>query len=478
MTEISRSALFGRLDPTALKAIETATGFCKMRGNPYVELVHWIHILMQDPRNDLALIRATFKLDDTKLARDIVEALDELPRGATAISDFSPQIEEAIEKGWLYASLQFSASRVRTGHLVYGMLKTPTLRNALFNTSTEFRKIQIDKLANEFDALLGSSIETTERGSEPAPQASADSSGVPGGEDKALERYSVDLTAKARKGEIDPIVGRDDEIRQVIDILLRRRQNNPILVGEAGVGKTAVVEGFAQRIARGDVPPSLKDVSLLTLDVGLLQAGASMKGEFEQRLRSVIDEVQASEKPIILFIDETHTLVGAGGAAGTGDAANLLKPALARGTLRTIGATTFAEYKKHIEKDPALTRRFQSVQVDEPTEERGILMMRGVASTMEKHHRVQLLDEASESAVKLSHRYIPARQLPDKAVSLLDTACARVAVSQHAVPAEVEDCRSRIDALETELGIIGRESAAGWDTVEREFFFNDTATTE
>ena len=258
MTEISRSALFGRLDATALKAIETATGFCKMRGNPYVELVHWIHILMQDPRNDLALIRATFKLDDTKLARDIVEALDELPRGATAISDFSPQIEEAIEKGWLYASLQFSASRVRTGHLVYGMLKTPTLRNALFNTSTEFRKIQIDRLANEFDALLGSSSETTERGSEPAPEASTDSSGVPGGEEKALERYSVDLTAKARKGEIDPIVGRDDEIRQVIDILLRRRQNNPILVGEAGVGKTAVAEGFAKRIVDGDMPPALQ----------------------------------------------------------------------------------------------------------------------------------------------------------------------------------------------------------------------------
>ena len=222
---------------------------------------------------------------------------------------------------------------------------------------------------------------------------------------------------------------------------MRRRQNNPLLTGEAGVGKTAVVEGFALRIARGDVPPQLKDVALLTLDVGLLQAGASMKGEFEQRLRQVIDEVQASPKPIILFIDETHTLVGAGGAAGTGDAANLLKPALARGTLRTIGATTWAEYKKYIEKDPALTRRFQVVQVPEPDEPKAILMLRGVASTLEKHHRVQLLDEAIEAAVKLSHRYIPARQLPDKAVSLLDTACARVAVSQHATPAEVEDCR-------------------------------------
>jgi type VI secretion system protein VasG len=284
------------------------------------------------------------------------------------------------------------------------------------------------------------------------------------GKQEALKRFTTDLTEQARGGKMDPIVGRDEEIRQVVDILMRRRQNNPILVGEAGVGKTAVVEGFAQRIARGDVPPSLKDVELRALDVGLLQAGASMKGEFEQRLRSVIDEVQASPKPIILFIDETHTLVGAGGAAGTGDAANLLKPALARGQLRTIGATTWAEYKKYIEKDPALTRRFQNVQVDEPTEPKATLMMRGVASTMEKHHKVQILDEALEAAVKLSHRYIPARQLPDKSVSLLDTACARVAVSLHATPAEVDDCAKRIEALETEQGIIAREGAIGIDT--------------
>ena len=249
---------------------------------------------------------------------------------------------------------------------------------------------------------------------------------------------------------------------------MRRRQNNPILTGEAGVGKTAVVEGFAARIARGDVPPMLKDVSLRSLDIGLLQAGASMKGEFENRLRQVIEEVQASPKPIILFIDEAHTLIGAGGAAGTGDAANLLKPALARGKLRTIAATTWAEYKKHIEKDPALTRRFQVVQVGEPSEEKAILMMRGMASTLEKHHRIQVLDEAIEAAVKLSHRYIPARQLPDKSVSLLDTSAARVAVSQHAMPAEVEDCLRHIEALETELEIIGREKAVGMDVKRRE----------
>ena len=287
------------------------------------------------------------------------------------------------------------------------------------------------------------------------------------GKQEALKRFTVDLTEQARTGKLDPIVGRDEEIRQIIDILMRRRQNNPLLTGEAGVGKTAVVEGFALKIASGDVPPPLKEVRLLSLDVGLLQAGARMKGEFEQRLRSVIEEVQASPKPIILFIDEAHTLVGAGGAAGTGDAANLLKPALARGTLRTVAATTWAEYKKHIEKDPALTRRFQVVQVGEPSEEKAILMMRGVASTMEKHHRVQLLDEAIEAAVRLSHRYIPSRQLPDKSVSLLDTACARVAISQHAVPPEVDDCRQRIAALETELEIIGRESAVGIDTRER-----------
>jgi type VI secretion system protein VasG len=281
------------------------------------------------------------------------------------------------------------------------------------------------------------------------------------GKQEALRRFSVDLTERARSGEMDPVVGRDEEIRQIVDILMRRRQNNPILTGEAGVGKTAVVEGFAQRIASGDVPPALRGVSLRALDLGLLQAGASMKGEFESRLRQVIDEVQASAQPIILFIDEAHTLIGAGGAAGTGDAANLLKPALARGKLRTIAATTWAEYKKHIEKDPALTRRFQVVQVGEPDEAKALLMMRGTASALEKHHRVLVLDEALEAAVRLSHRYIPARQLPDKAVSLLDTCCARVAISQHAVPAEVEDSRRRIQGLDTEIEIIDRESALG-----------------
>ncbi|WP_165675839.1 type VI secretion system ATPase TssH [Metapseudomonas otitidis] len=466
MGEISRAALFGKLNSLAYKAIEAATVFCKLRGNPYVELVHWFHQILQLQDSDLHQIIRQFSIEPARLAKDITEALDRLPRGSTSITDLSSHVEEAVERGWVYGSLMFGESQVRTGYLVVGILKTPSLRNALLSISREFEKLKVDTLTERFDEVVGASPENalsaTDGFNTGAPgEASGAMAPAAMGKQEALKRFTVDLTEQARSGKLDPIVGRDDEIRQLVDILMRRRQNNPILTGEAGVGKTAVVEGFAHRIVAGDVPPSLKDVELRALDVGLLQAGASMKGEFEQRLRQVIEDVQSSEKPIILFIDEAHTLVGAGGAAGTGDAANLLKPALARGTLRTVAATTWAEYKKHIEKDPALTRRFQVVQVDEPSEHRAILMMRGVASTMEQHHQVQILDEALEAAVKLSHRYIPARQLPDKSVSLLDTACARVAISLHAVPAEVDDSRRRIEALETELAIIGREHAIG-----------------
>ena len=471
MTEISRTASFGKLNALAYKAIEGATVFCKLRGNSFVELQHWLVQILNAPDSDLHRIVRHYGLDTAALAADLTTALDRLPRGSSSVSDISQFIDTAVERGWVYATLMFGERQVRTGHLVVGMLKTPSLRGALLGVSRQFDKINLDDLCNKFATLLAGSPEqgaaASESGAAPGETSEAIAPAAMGRQE-ALQRFTTDLTEQARSGKMDPIVGRDDEIRQVVDILMRRRQNNPILVGEAGVGKTAIVEGFAQRIVRGDVPPSLKDVELRALDVGLLQAGASMKGEFEQRLRSVIDEVQASERPIILFIDETHTLVGAGGAAGTGDAANLLKPALARGQLRTIGATTFAEYKKHIEKDPALTRRFQSVQVDEPDEKKAVLMMRGVASTMEKHHRVQILDEALEAAVRLSHRYIPARQLPDKSVSLLDTACARVAISLHATPAEVDDSRKRIEALDTELGIIAREKAVGVDTAARE----------
>jgi len=476
MTEINRAKLFGKLNRVCYKGIESATVFCKLRGNPYVELVHWLHQILQLQDSDLHRVVKQFNIDPARLAKDLTESLDRLPRGSTSISDLSSHVEDAVERGWVYGTLMFGESQVRSGHLIVGLLKTHDLRNQLLAISKEFDKVKVDTLTERFGEVVGGSpeeglgtIDGFQVGGGAVPgEASGAMAPAAMGKQEALKQFTVDLTEQARSGKMDPVSGRDEEIRQVIDILMRRRQNNPILTGEAGVGKTAVVEGFAQKIVAGDVPPPLREVSLRTLDVGLLQAGASMKGEFEQRLRQVIEEVQASPKPIILFIDEAHTLVGAGGAAGTGDAANLLKPALARGTLRTVAATTWAEYKKHIEKDPALTRRFQVVQVHEPSEEKAVLMMRGVASVMEKHHKVMILDEALEAAVKLSHRYIPARQLPDKAVSLLDTTCARVAISQHAVPAEVDDCRKRIAALETELEIIGREKAVGMDTTKRE----------
>ncbi len=470
MSEISRSTLFGKLNSLAYTAIESATVFCKLRGNPYVELVHWIQQILNTSDSDLHHIVRHFELDPSRLAKDLTDALDRLPRGASSISDLSAHVENAVERGWVFATLMFGDSQVRTGYLLIGMLKTPSLRNALIAISRQFEAVKADALTENFAAIVSGSPEerlSAAAGAGAPGEASDAMAPAQMGKQDALKRFATDLTDRARKGQLDPVSGRDEEIRQIVDILMRRRQNNPILTGEAGVGKTAVVEGFAQRLARGDVPPPLKEVSLFTLDIGLLQAGASMKGEFENRLRQVIDEVQASPKPIILFVDEAHTLIGAGGAAGTGDAANLLKPALARGTLRTIAATTWAEYKKHIEKDAALTRRFQVVQVDEPSEDKAILMVRGVTSMLEQHHRVQVLDEALEAAVRLSHRYIPARQLPDKAVSLLDTSCARVAISQHAVPAQLEDCRRTIEALQIELEIIGREEAVGVNAGDR-----------
>ena len=475
MADIKRSTLFGKLNPVGYKSIEAATIFCKLRGNPYVETAHWFHQLLQQQDSDVLCIIRHFGLDGSRLAADLVAALDRLPRGATAVSDFSPHIETALQQAFLFSNLLFGEYQVRTGHLVIAFLKTDSLKNVFLGLSREFAKIKLEQLTDDFSRIVASSPENALRASDgsglSAGAAPGETSGaIPPaemGKQDALKRFTTDLTEKVRKGEIDPIIGRDEEIRQCVDILMRRRQNNPILTGEAGVGKTAVVEGFAHRIVAGDVPPMLRDVSVKTLDIGLLQAGASMKGEFEQRLRSVIDEVQASPKPIILFIDEVHTLIGAGGAAGTGDAANLLKPALARGTLRTIAATTWDEYKKHIEKDPALTRRFQTVKVEEPDEDRCIRMLRAVVTPFEKHHKVQILDEAIDAAVRLSHRYISARQLPDKAVSLIDTASARVAVSQHAVPPEVDDVRRRIQSLDNEAAILGRETAVGLDHVQR-----------
>lgn len=463
MSEISRAVLFGKLDTLLFTSLESATAFCKLRGNPYVELVHWLHQLMQQSDGDLQQVIRHFSLDEQALTRDIVAALDKLPRGASSVSDLSEHIDTAVERAWVYGSLKFGVTRIRGGHLLAGILKTWSLANVLKGISAQFDRVSADALLDNFDTIFANSKETQQ-----ATVPLSDDSGVAApAQQGTLAQYGQDLTARARDGKIDPVVGRDEEIRQMVDILMRRRQNNPLLTGEAGVGKTAVVEGLALRIASGDVPEPLVDVQLWLLDIGMLQAGAGMKGEFEARLQALINEVQSSPTPIILFIDEIHTLIGAGGQQGTGDAANLLKPALARGQLRTIGATTWAEYKKYIEKDPALTRRFQTVQVAEPDEEKAVLMLRSTVSALEKHHRVLLLDEAVVAAVKLSHRYIPARQLPDKAVALLDTACARVAVSQSSPPPQLEDCQHRIDALDVEIEIANREAKVAVGDSER-----------
>ncbi|AUA55745.1 protein disaggregation chaperone [Achromobacter spanius] len=462
MSDIGRIELFGKLNPLLYQALEGATAFCKLRGNPYVELVHWVHQILHAQDSDLHRIARAFELDLGQLQADLTAEMDRLPAGAGSVSDLSEHIDHAVERAWVLGSLRYGATRIRSGHLLAGLVRTYALRHVLLGMSPQFSRIVPDKLLEQMDAMVQGSPEAAT-----ATDVVGDDAPTQGKDLAALERFAVDLTAKARAGEIDPVSGRDEEIRQIVDVLMRRRQNNPLLAGEAGVGKTAVVEGLALRLAAGDVPPPLRDVSLYLLDIGLLQAGAGVKGEFEQRLRSVIDEVQASVRPIVLFIDEIHTLVGAGGAAGTGDAANLLKPALARGQLRTIGATTWSEYKKHIEKDPALSRRFQVVQVHEPDEARAFNMLRGLAETLQAHHGVLLLDEAITAAVSLSHRYIPARQLPDKAVALLDTACARVAISQHAVPPALEDARRRIQALETALRIARHEVHLGAGDAQR-----------
>jgi type VI secretion system protein VasG len=462
MTGISRVVLFGKLAELPFRAIEGATRFAKLRSNAYVELAHWVHQLLQQPDSDLFYAARHFEIDPALLIQDVLRALDRLPRGATAVTDFSPHVEDAIERGWIVTTLRYQQLAIRSGHLLLGCLGSLTLRPTLIGISAQFGRIRTAELAEAFDTILA-------RSSEAATIQTLDiGTAVPAGRQGALARFATDLTARAREGNIDPIIGRDLEIRQAIYILLRRRQNNPILVGEAGVGKTAIVEGLALRIASGEVPSTLRNVALHALDLGLLQAGAGVRGEFEQRLQQIVQEVQASPHPIILFIDEAHTLIGAGGGVGTSDAANLLKPALARGTLRTIAATTLGEYKRHIEKDPALMRRFQAIDVAEPDEPRAIEMMRVVVKTLERHHHVEILDEAVQAAVSLSSRYIPDRQLPDKCLAVLDTACARVSVSQHAPPAEIEATRHRVAMLETSLDILRREMAVGTAESARE----------
>ena len=471
MLSIDLKQLVGRLNDQCRRALEAAAGLTLSRTHYNIEIEHWLVTLADRADGDVAVILRHYEIDQGRLGNDLNRALERMKTGNGRAPSLAPDIVELIKQAWLLASLEQGVTRIRSGHLLLALLADEMLALRAREASGQLLKIDAVALKRDFAAITGGSAEATDGQSTAAP-GEPTATGEPGAPfarrgSGALEQYTTDLTAQARAGKIDPILGRDFEIRQIIDILTRRRQNNPILTGEAGVGKTAVVEGFAVRLASGDVPPGLQGVSLKTLDLGLLQAGAGMKGEFENRLRGVIDDVKASPKPIILFIDEAHQLIGAGGSAGQGDAANLLKPALARGELRTIAATTWAEYKKYFEKDAALTRRFQVVKIEEPPEPMAVAMVRGLVETLEKHHHVRILDEAVSEAVRLSARYIPSRQLPDKAVSLLDTACARVGMSQAAVPSPIEDRQRRIGLIDTEVRILEREIASGEPHGER-----------
>jgi type VI secretion system protein VasG len=465
---IDLKSLIGKLTETSRRGLEGAAGLCLSRTNYDVEMEHWLVKLLESGDGDIPRLLRQAGVDPDRVLRGLDRALDQYKRGNGGKPQLAPSIEDMARNGWLLASVNFQASRVRSGVLFLACLSDRALRRQLLEDCPELKDVAVEDLVADLPRIVAGSPEDHEVFS--AEHAAARDLGGPStgrGATPSLDQFTVDLTAEARAGRIDPVLGRDPEIRQIIDILTRRRQNNPILTGEAGVGKTAVVEGFALRIVAGDVPPVLQNVALRSLDLGLLQAGAGVKGEFENRLKQVIEEVRSSPQPIILFIDEAHMLIGAGGQEGQNDAANLLKPALARGELRTVAATTWAEYKRYFEKDPALTRRFQVVKVEEPDEVAAIKMMRGVAAKLEKHHRVRILDDAVRESVRLSHRYIPARQLPDKSVSVLDTACARVGIGRTATPAQVEDLRRSIDGHDAERGILEREAALGRDHAVR-----------
>lgn len=469
MAAIDLKSLIARLNEHCRRSLESSAGLTLSRSHYNVEIEHWLLKLADGTDTDIPLILRHYDIDHGRFLIDLNRALDKMKTGNARAPALSPDVVDLAKQGWLLASIEHGLSRTRSGHLLWALLADEGLARRAREASSQLLKIQPDALKRDFVAITGNSIEaqSATHATDGAPATGGeDGTPRPGGS-AALDQFTEDLTARAKAGRIDPILGRDFEIRQAIDILTRRRQNNPILTGEAGVGKTAVVEGLALKIAQGDVPDALKNVILRTLDMALLQAGAGMKGEFENRLKSVIEEVKASPRPVILFIDEAHTMVGAGGQAGQNDAANLLKPALARGELRTIAATTWAEYKKYFERDAALTRRFQVVKVEEPSEPMATAMVRGLVSTLEKHHNVRILDEAVSEAVRLSARYIPSRQLPDKAISLIDTACARVSMSQATEPAPIEDRKRRIDLIDTETGILDREMASGGDHAAR-----------
>lgn len=461
MSKISRTELFGRLNPMLYQALENATRFARYRGNAAVEVLHWLNILLQQANSDLHLIAKAAGVDLATVSTDMTQALERLSVQDIGF-DFSSELEQLVERSWIFASLKFKSENIRSAHLLFAMLDTPESTTRLQKISKAFSCLNVNALMDNWDTWLKGSPEgdVTQQGN--ATAVSGEHGELLNTQGSAIDRFTKDMTQLARDGKIDPVACREDEISQLIDILIRRRQNNPLLVGEAGVGKTAVVEGLALSIAAEQVPDALKDVRLLELDLILMQAGASVKGEFENRLKQLIAEVQRSGQTIILFIDEAHTLIGAGGSAGTGDAANILKPALARGQLRTIAATTWSEYKRHIEKDPALTRRFQIVQVKEPEENAAVDMLRAMVPQLQQHHQILILDEAIEEAVRLSHRYIPARQLPDKAISLLDTCCARVSLSQSQVPKNLTKQSLQIERNQVLLDTLEREHEQGY----------------
>jgi type VI secretion system protein VasG len=474
---VNLKALIGKLNDTTRITLDAAAGFCMQRTHYDVEIEHFLTKLLEKSGGDFPAILKAFEVDKTKLAAQLTASLDKLKSGNARQPVLAPTLMKMVSEAWTIASLDFGNGNIRTGYCILALASNDELARLMGDISREFKKIEPKALKDGFDKICGASYESSEmkelgEGAErPLGAATTGPDGAPmpnpASKQPNLDAYTIDLTGNARAGKIDNVLARDFEIRQVVDILTRRRQNNPILVGEAGVGKTAVVEGLALRIVQGDVPPPLKNVTLRTLDLALLQAGASVKGEFENRLKGLIDEVKKSPTPIILFIDEAHTMIGAGGAAGQGDAANLLKPALARGELRTIAASTWAEYKKYFEKDPALTRRFQLVKVEEPSEYNCQLMLRGILPVLEKHHNVLILDEGLAAAVKLSHRYLPDRQLPDKAVSVLDTACARLALGQSSIPTAVEAVQREIDDYDVQIRVLNRELEIGADHKER-----------
>jgi len=469
MISIDLKSLVNKLNEPTRNALEGAAGLCLSRTHYNVEIEHWLLKLLEIPDSDLLAVLEKFEIDLGKLNQDLNRELDRIKSGNTRAPALSPAVVDLAKDAWMLASVEYAHPQATSAHILAALMMDDNIRRQTEATSGELKKIPPESLRDTTRVIVGSTSESATSAGLGDTSGSGDAASAVPSKSPALDKFTVNLTTIAKQGKIDPVLGRDEEVRQIIDILIRRRQNNPILTGEAGVGKTAVVEGFAQRIASGDVPDPLKGVTIRSLDLGLLQAGASVKGEFENRLKSVISEVKASPDPIIMFIDEAHTLIGAGGKEGQGDAANLLKPALARGELRTIAATTWAEYKKYFERDPALTRRFQVVKVEEPDEAKAIDMMRGIAGMlqahhgvriMEAHHGVRIMDEAIVESVHLSSRYITGRQLPDKSVSLLDTACARVALSQSATPAPVEDTRRRITQCETTITSLSRENAA------------------